>query len=126
MALGFAVFKGTTALDHNGSFRAPQRTHPSATRAGLLLAQLARLLLGCRLQRARQQTTHGRQAHVFHLSQINVQARTLLPPVLADNDFSPTLRQFRDARKIFRRRFPYRHDASLQRDASISPDEILP
>jgi hypothetical protein len=102
VTLWFAVFEGTAAVDDDGSFFRPEWTHPPASRASVLLAELVCLQLRRRLQRSRQQATHGRQAHVLHLSQIDVQAGALVAPVLAHDDFSPAPGQFLDALEIFR------------------------
>jgi len=66
----------------------------------MLLTQLARLLLRRHLQGAGQQSTHGRHRDVFHLSQVNVQPRAMLPPLLPHDDFSPAPGQFLDPANI--------------------------
>jgi hypothetical protein len=76
----------------------------------LLLAELAGLHLGRGLQRSCQQAAHGRQAHVLHLGQIDIQARSLIAPALAHNDFSPALGQLFDALEIFLSCLARRHD----------------
>jgi hypothetical protein len=126
MSLRFVVVEGTTAAHHDRSVFMLDWAHPSTIRTRLLFTQLAGLLLGRRFQRPRQQTTYGRHADLFHLGQINVQAGALLTPVLADDDFSPALGEFLDSPQIFRDRFPCSHVASVQRDKSINPGEILP
>ena len=126
MSLRFVVLEGRTGPHDNRSFLVLERTHLPATRTGLLFAQLAALLLGRHFQGARQQGTHGRHRDVFHLRQIHIQPWALFAPVLSHDDFPPAFRQFLDALEIFRLQFARSHVASLQRDPSISPDEILP
>jgi hypothetical protein len=86
-----------------------------------MITKLSGLLLRRALQGPGHQTSHSRHADVFHLGQINVQAGTLLAPLLSDDDLSPALGQFLDSLEILRRRFTCSHVASLQRDTSISP-----
>jgi hypothetical protein len=90
-----------------------------------LLTKLFRLLLRRAFQGPGHQTTHSCHADVFHLGQINVQPRTLLAPLVSDDDLSPALGQFLNSLEIFRSRFTCSHVASMQRDTSISPGEIL-
>jgi hypothetical protein len=80
----------------------------------VLLTQLAGLHLSRRFHGSGQQATHGREAHVFHLRQIDVQTGPLVTPVLAHNDFSPAPGQFFDTLEIFGGRLACSHDASLQ------------
>lgn len=126
MGFRFLVIEGAAAPHHDRSFIGFERTHSSTIGTRLLFAQLAGLLLGRHFQGSRQQTTHGCHTDVFHLGQIDIQAGALLAPVLPNDDFSPPLRKFFDALEIFRRRLSSSHVASLQRDTSIRPDEILP
>ena len=120
------MLEGRTGPHDNGSFLILERTHLPAIRTGWLFAQLAGLLLGRRFQSARQQGTHGRHRHVFPWREVHVQPRALLAPMLPHDDFPPAFRQFHDVLEIFRLQFARSHVASLQRDPSISPDEILP
>lgn len=126
MALRFVVFEGRTGPHDNRPFLVLERTHLPATRTGLLITQLAGLLLGRHFQGARQQGTHGRQRDVFHFGEVHVQPRALLAPMLPHDDFPPAFHQLLNALEIFRLQFTSSHVASLQRDPSISPDEILP
>jgi hypothetical protein len=125
MSLRFVVIEGTTPAQHDRSLLLLEWTHLPARRTGLLFTELAGLLLGRGLQRPRQQTPHRRHSDVFHLCQIHVQPGTLLPPVLAHDDFSPPLRQRLDALEILRGSLACSHVASVQRDVMISLDEIL-
>ncbi len=125
MCFRFVVGEGAAAPYRDRSLFVLERTQPSALRAGLLFAQLTRLLLSRRLQGPRQQTTHGCHADVFHLGQIDIQAGALLTPVLAYDNFPPTFGDFLDTLEIFRCGFASCHVASLQGVPSISPDEIL-
>jgi hypothetical protein len=126
MGLRFIVRKGGAGSHDNRPLLSLNRAHLSALRTGLFRAQLIRLSQSRDLQRACQQCLDGRHSNIFHLRQRHIQARPLFTPVLLDDDFSPALRQFLDVFEIFAREFARRHVASLQRDASISPDEIVP
>jgi len=92
----------------------------------LVSAELTGLLQGGEFQGARQQRSNGRHRDVLHLRQIDIKPGTLLAPMLPHDDFSPALSQFLDVSEILRRQLARSHVASLQRDPSISPDEILP
>jgi hypothetical protein len=100
MRLRVLVFEDTADPHHDRSFLVLQRTHPPALRTGVLLTQLAGLLLRGHLQGACQQAPHSRHRHLLHLRQVHVQPRSLLAPVLPDDDFSPAFGQFGDAAKI--------------------------
>lgn len=126
MRLRFPVLEGTAAPHRDRPLFMLERTYSSAFRTSLLFTQLTGLLLSRRFQSPCQQTAHGRHPDVFHLRQIDVEPRALLAPVLPHDDFSPPLREFLDPLEIFRCRFTCSHVASLQRDPSIRPDEILP
>jgi hypothetical protein len=58
------------------------------------------LLLRRHFQSARQQSPHRRHRHIFHLRQIDIEAGTVLPPLLPYDDFSPPPSQFLDPAKI--------------------------
>jgi len=120
------VLKRAAAAHHDRSVFGLQPAHPATFGTGLLVAQLAGLLLRRHFQGAGQQPTHRRHGHVFHLRQINVQPRALLAPPLPHDDFSPAARQFLDSLEIFRGRFACGHVASLQRVPSFSPLKSYP
>lgn len=126
MSLRFVMLKGTTVAHDKRSLLALERTHPSALGTGLLLAQLTGLLVGGHLQGAGQQTLHGRHRDILHLGEIDIETGPLFAPVLAHDNFSPAFGQFADVFEILRRQFTSRHCRLLQRDKSISLDEILP
>jgi len=114
------------AADPHGdvAFVTLQGARPSAGGAGLFLAELLGLLLGGDFESSGHQPLHGGQGHVFHLGQIDIESGTAFAPLLADDDFSPALGQFGDALEIFGGQFAWWHVASLQRDPSVSLDEI--
>jgi hypothetical protein len=114
MRFGFLVFEDAADPHHDRSFLVLQRTHPPALRTGVLPTELVGLLLRRHLQGARQQAPHRRHGHLLHLCQVHVQPRSLLAPVLPDDDFSPAFGQFGDAAKILRCWFVCSHVASLQ------------
>jgi hypothetical protein len=99
---------------HNRSLVVLERTDSPTSRTCLLLTQLAGLLLRRHLQGARQQRLHGRHRHFLHLRQVNVQAWTLLAPLLPHDDSSPALGKFLDPANILGCRFACCHVASLQ------------
>lgn len=100
MRLRFVVIEDAANPHHDRSLLRLQRTHPPTLGTAILLAQLIGLLTGPYLQRPRQQRTHRRHRHFFHLGQADVQTGTLLAPVLPHNDFSPAPGQFLDSANI--------------------------
>jgi hypothetical protein len=126
MSLRFVVLKRATRPYNDGSLFTLKRAHSPAFGTGLFLAQLDRLPQRRDLQGACQQSTNGRHRDFFHLIKRHVQSGAMLPPMLPHNNFSPAFGQFFDLLEIFRSQFARSHVASMQRDMSISPDEILP
>jgi hypothetical protein len=126
MSLRFVVFKGGASPHDNRTRFTIQRTKSATTWASLLLAQLARLLKGGHLQGAGQQGLYRRHRDIFHLLQTHVQARAFLAPMLSHDDFSPAFGQILDVLEILHRKLARSHVASLQRDRTIRPSEILP
>jgi hypothetical protein len=126
MSLRFVVFKGGAGPDHNRACFAIHWAKSATTWASLHFTQLARLLKGGHLERAGQQGLHRRHRDIFHLFQTHVQAWAFLAPMLSHDDFSPAFGQILDVLEILRRKLARSHVASVQRDKTISPGEILP
>lgn len=125
MRLRFVVVEGAADPHGDLAILALEGTKPLAGGAGLCGAELLGLMLGGNFERPGQQRLHGRHGDIFHLGQIDIQTRTLLAPLLSHDDFSPSLGEVLDVAEVFARKFACGHVASLQRDASISSDEIL-
>jgi hypothetical protein len=95
------VCERAAAPHHDRPVFATERTAATTVRTRLLLAQLRGLSLRRFLQGASEQAPHRRHANLFHLSQIDVQSRPLLAPLLSNDDFSPAFGQFLNPPKIF-------------------------
>jgi hypothetical protein len=120
------MFEGTARPHDDWSVLVLEGAHRSAIGTGLLGAEMAGLFLGCDLESTCQQGTHRRDGDVFHFAEGHIQSRSLLSPVLPDDDFSPASRQFLDVGEILRCQFLCVHAASLQQDGSLRLGEILP
>jgi hypothetical protein len=114
MRLRFVVEEGGADPRHDGPLRVLQRTNVPARGTGVLCPELHRLLLRRRLEGPGEQGLDGRHGDIFHLREVDVQSRSVLAPVLPDDDFSPAPRQFLDAAQILGGRLPGCHVASLQ------------
>ena len=99
MCLGFVVVEGPAAGSDLPIF-VRERTESAAIGAGLLIAQQFGLLIGGLLQRAGQQSAQGGHGNIFHLLEVDIQARPLFAPLLPDNDFAPALGQLVDLLEI--------------------------
>jgi hypothetical protein len=78
-----------------------------------LFSQLFALLCRRHLQGAGGQTLSGSVGHLFHLRQIDIQARPFVAKSLAHNNFSPLFRKSGDGLQFLGRQLPCRHDCSI-------------
>lgn len=114
MSLRLFVKEGVADPRHDGPLLAPKRTRLPALGTGVLRPELHRLLLRRGLKRAREQGLDGRHGDVFHLSEVDVESGPVLAPMLPDDDFPPSPRQFLDSAEVLCSRLTCGHVASLQ------------
>jgi hypothetical protein len=93
------MYKGA-ASHHNRSPLHSDTTEATAFRTGLLDAQQPALLGGRLFEGSRCQPAGGGHSHVFHLAQIDIQPRPVVPEGLPYDNFSPVLRESGDLFQI--------------------------
>lgn len=84
------------------------------------------LLIGGRLQRARQQSTRGSVGYILHFRKIHVEPRTFVAKCLPANNFSPLASQLIDRVQIFLGQGPLRHSTFLLELASNTLGDFDP
>jgi hypothetical protein len=126
MRLRFVVQKSVADPRHDGPLLVPKRTPLPALRTGVLRSELHRLLLRGRLEGPREQGLDRRHGDVFHLSEVDVESRSVLAPVLPNDDFPPPPRQFLDSAKVLCGRLTCCHVASLQAFGYLARTKFYP
>jgi hypothetical protein len=101
-----------------------ERAGLAAVRTGSRGAQGVGLLLRGGFQSAGEKATDGGEGDFFHLVEVNVQPRTLLAPVLADDNFAPLFGEIGDALPVGRGELRSGHAASVPGVAKPRCDEI--
>ena len=89
-----------------------------------MFAELLALLRGRLFQGAGGQTLSGSKGHLFHLGQIDIQARPFFAKSLPHHNFSPLLRKTSNGLQLLRRQLPYRHNVSILEVREIRQGEF--
>jgi hypothetical protein len=103
MSLRLVMLDRRTGPHNDGPLLFSERTVSSTARTGVSVAELSGLLVGGRLEGPGEEGLDGGHGDFFHLVEVDIEAGSVLAPVLADDDFSPAFGEFGDALQIFGR-----------------------
>ena len=112
-------------LHTEGAFCGGDGAEFAALRAGLLFAQLLPLLGGRLLQGTFGQTLSCGLSDLFHLGEIDIEARAAVAKGLPHDDFAPLLGESGDRLQFFGCQLPCCHDVVILDVRAIRQGEVL-